>query len=302
MGREFQKIIDQYHYSEAFGVFLYQVYKAFVEEMGDIYEPIIYEAFLNTDIVNCQNIYDYLKEQDLLDSGNDNLVSESDLRRSNGIYQSVPKVVYDENTGSYVVESVRRVVAVRDFDLSQDYTKASLIHELGHLIKSYFKEYQILDDILVQRSGLIETREKMVLENGKVKRVLISEKGVGLEEGFNSLLEEKIAKRIVNENYRVSGYEIIQAVVSNLLEMKDIEAILYEAQILDQKFKFSQEIGEEYEHLEIIGDRIYSLSLKMFSEIFDPEKMQKTSSEITQILGTEYQEILKNIQNGFNRN
>lgn len=282
MGREFQKIIDQYHYSEAFGVFLYQVYKAFVEEMGDIYEPIIYEAFLNTDIVNCQNIYDYLKEQDLLDSGNDNLVSESDLRRSNGIYQSVPKVVYDENTGSYVVESVWRVVAVRDFDLSQDYAKASLIHELGHLIKSYFKEYQILDDILVQRSGLIETREKMVLENGKVKRVLISEKGVGLEEGFNSLLEEKIAKRIVNENYRVSGYEIIQAVASNLLEMKDIEAILYEAQILDQKFKFSQEIGEEYEHLEIIGDRIYSLSLKMFSEIFDPEKMQKTSSEITQ--------------------
>ena len=43
-------------------------------------------------------------------------------------------------------------------------------------------------------------------------------------------------------------------------------------------------------------DRIYKLSLKMFSEMFQPEKMKATSSIINEVINNEFQPLLKEVK------
>lgn len=52
-----KEIINKYQYNKDLADFIRQVYSEFIIYLGSEYEPIIYEALLNTEIVNCDNIY-----------------------------------------------------------------------------------------------------------------------------------------------------------------------------------------------------------------------------------------------------
>lgn len=274
---DFQNIINKWNYNEELSEFLKKVYNSLIEELGSDFEPIIYEAFLNTEVIlSGNNIYDCLKNRGLLEEEDDYTVSYSDLKRASGVYHCYPNIIF--NGTDFEISSVTRVVVINSTTIEEDYIKAALIHELGHMVKGYYQEFSIEGNRLITRSGLIETIEELYIENGKVKKRLISEKGVGIEEGLNAALEESIAKKIVNQNYKVSGYGVINVMAKTLSEDLELKSIILPAQMLKEKKNLIKEIDAHlkdgaYLIIEDIMDRIYKLTLKAFSEIFEPNKM-----------------------------
>ncbi len=288
-----KQIIKKYNYPEDLANFLTIVYANFLKYFGEDKEDIIYEALNNTEIVLGDNIYETLNKRGLIDNvEGDSLVNEDDLKRAVGIYQSVPDIKYNLKTNTFEINSIKRLIAINAPDLSSNYSKSTLVHELGHLIKSYFKEYTIEENKLKSRNGLISREWQLTIKDGKIIKKLIKEEGIGLEEGLNTVLEEDIIRQIIDANYQATGYGVISSVARNIIKTSDIAIPMLNSQILNDKesiINIFEDISPNlYNNLECLMDKLYKLSLKMFSEIFDPEKMQETSKQIKEVLVKEY--------------
>ncbi len=307
MPNNVENIITKFNYDAKLATLLRQLYPEFIKYFGIDKEPIIYEALLNTPIVLCSNIYDELIHQGLIDQDNFGLVNAGDLKRASGVYQNYPVIEYDSSTESFKITAIKRIVAVSAPSFDSEYSKTVLIHELSHLIKSYYEECTITQDILTTRSGLIETKEKLTYQDGKVTKTLISEKSIGLEEGLTSVIEEDIARLIVNPHYQVSGYGVINVIARTLMEKYHLKEYVLNAQILNEKANLIKELDtllkpDAYVSLDSICDQIYKLSLKMYSEIFDPQKMHQTSSELNATIKNEYLPLMKDIDEARSKN
>lgn len=296
---DFEDIVRKYNYSRELAEFLKQIYDEFVREFGKEVELIIYEAFLNTLVVSCDNIYLYLKSRGLLDNQvGDSLVSEGELRMATGVYHSYPIIQYNEDKKEYMIVDVVRVVAINNLDLSKNYIKGALIHELGHMVKAFYKEFSIEGNILTTRSGLIETKEELSYENNCVIRRLVSEKSVGLEEGLNAVLERDIARRIVEADYEIHGYGVVHAVARNFTKKDELKQAILNAQMLKDKDRlidfFNNYFAVEYsyETLEALVDKMYVLGLRQFAAMFNPDRMHAIARELDDVIINEYNPFL----------
>lgn len=279
---KFEEIIKKYNYDEQLSEFLYKVYIELVRYYGN--EEIIYNAFLNTEIKSTSNIYEYLKENDMIDENA--LVTESDLKRSTGIYTSKPLIVSENN--KYKIIDIKRVVLVKDFDINSTNKKATLIHELCHMVKSYEDEYIIKGNILVNNSGIIERHYKLTGDN-LVQKDLIIEKGVGIEEGFTALSEEQITRSVVDENYRHSGYGSVYALSNNLTEYINENLIRYSELHHDRELLYEK--LNNYEEIENLSDLAYKLNLEIYAKAFDERELENIKNAILNIM-KEYKESL----------
>ncbi len=299
---DINNVIAKYHYEGALAEFLPKLYQEFINYFGKAKEPIIYEALLNTKIIACNNVYTALNERGLIERSNngfESAVGEGDLKRAAGVYHSLPNITYDPNSYQYNIEGAKRLVAINTSDFNSEYSKTVLIHELSHLIKSYYEEYSIDNGVLTSRSGLITTQEKLSIQNDCLVKTPILEESVGLEEGLTSIVEEDIAKVLVNPNYKVSGYGVVTAIARLIMDKFQLKEDILNAQILNDKKgliqKFDGLLPNFYERLSILMDRIYKLSLKMFSEMLQPEKMKATSNIINEVINNEFQPLLKEV-------
>lgn len=290
-----KEIINKYQYNKDLADFIRQVYSEFIIYLGSEYEPIIYEALLNTEIVNCDNIYTCLKARGMLENQEgESLVSEADLKRATGVYNSYPNIIYDFQSNQFKIQDVKRVVAVCNLDLSKDYIKGALIHELGHMVKAFYKEFSIEGNILTTRSGLIETKEELTYENNHVIRRVKGEKSVGLEEGLSAVLERDIARRIVDVDYEIHGYGVVHAVARNFTKKDELKKVILNAQMLKDKDRlidfFNDYFAVEYsyETLEALVDKMYVLGLRQFAAMFNPDKMQAIARELNDVIINEY--------------
>lgn len=296
---KFEKIVQRHGYDIVFSSFLKDVYYELVKYFKN--EEIVFEALFNTKIVSVENVYDYMKDNDLLEDY-DTLVTNSDMKRSSGVCQSIPEIIYNPQTNTYNIVNVKRSVAVVNLDLSRTHSKATLIHELCHLIKSYYNEYTIEGNILISHSGLIESHYELSFDGTKVTKKLIKEIGVGLEEGLTSVDEEEITRNIVDSEYTSSGYGVVNSVARNLLQIPDIRDIIINAQIYHDKSEIYDKLGiEDYIILEELANKLYELNLEMFSQAFEPEKMTETAERIKEILRTEYAPLKSKMESNFKR-
>ncbi|MBQ8901875.1 MAG: hypothetical protein IJY87_02265 [Bacilli bacterium] len=296
---KFEKIVQRHSYDIVFSSFLKDVYYELVKYFKN--EEIVFEALFNTKIVSVENVYDYMKDNDLLEDY-DTLVTNSDMKRSSGVCQSIPEIIYNPQTNTYNIVNVKRSVAVVNLDLSRTHSKATLIHELCHLIKSYYNEYTIEGNILISHSGLIESHYELSFDGTKVTKKLIKEIGVGLEEGLTSVDEEEITRNIVDSEYTSSGYGVVNSVARNLLQIPDIRDIIINAQIYHDKSEIYDKLGiEDYIILEELANKLYELNLEMFSQAFEPEKMTETAERIKEILRTEYAPLKSKMESNFKR-
>lgn len=295
----FDLIIEKFNYEPAFGQFLKEVYYELINYFGN--EEIVFNALMNTPIVSVNNAYDYLKENDLLDD-NEQLVTDGDMKRSAGVCNSVPEISYNSTTNSFEMANVKRCVAVVNLDLTSTSSKATLIHEICHLIKSYYNEYVIEGNHLIAHSGLIESHYELSYNGEKVIKNLVNEIGVGLEEGLTSVAEEEITRSIVDSEYQSSGYGVVNAIARHLLELPEIKEVVVNAQIYHNKDELFYKLGaENYTELDQVSNKIYELSLKMFSEVFEYEKMQKTAELIKEIIRNEYLPIKTKLETNYKR-
>ncbi len=294
-----ENIINKFNYDEDLANFLRKLYPEFINYFGLDKEPIIYEALYNTPIVIGDNVYQILKDNDMLDEGDGYVVTSADLKRASGVYKSIPILTFENN--EFKITDVKRIVAlIKDFQ--GNFYKQTLIHELGHLIKSYYNEYKIDKDLLINRSGLIETQEKLLIKDGIIKTKLLKETSVGLEEALNSLMEEELTKKIVDPNYKVSVYKTICDLVKIITEGTDLLTDILNAQVIDNKEELINIIDNKfidgaYDRLNNIFDKLYILILKQYGEIFNKEKLNLTSMEIKRVIKEEFNKLIDEINN-----
>ena len=279
---DFNDIVKKYNYDEEISEFLNKVYVELVKYYGN--EDIIYNAFLNTEIISTSNIYEYLKENDMLE--NDTLVTENDLRRSSGIYTSKP--IIKKINERYEIVDIKRVVLVKDFDIKSTNKKAVLIHELCHMVKSYENEYRVIANLLENNSGLIQRYYKLSF-NEEVEKDLIRERGVGLEEGFTSISEEHITRNIVDKDYKQTGYGTVYSLAKKLIDYVNESLIKYSEIHHDKDILYDKLIS--YDEIEHLADLAYKLNLEMYAKAFDEEGLEEIKKIIINLMD-EYRETL----------
>lgn len=282
-------IINKYNYSNELAQFLKDVYSALIDYFGESNEEIIYNALLSCPIISSKNCYDELLKLGLIDIDN-NMVTMNDLKISSGVYESKPKIIHQND--KFTISSIERAIVIKDLDVNNKVSKATLIHEIGHLVKSYYNEYEIDGNILTFKSGLIEKKYQLEIINEKVQKRLILELGVGLEEGFNSLLEEDIARKIIDPNYQSTGYGLVNGIASNF---KKYLSFFLNAQIYKNKSELISRFGIYYSDLEILTDKFYQLNLQLLANAFNEFRKQEIIAEIQKLQFEEYIPIMKKI-------
>lgn len=291
---DFLNIIKKYGYNTELATFLKQIYDELVEYFGVDKEAIVYEAFLNTEVVDCDNIYEYLNSEGYLDERE---IDDKSLKIAAGICFAKSDITYDENSKTFTLNGIRRKILVCNLKQNEDYIKGALIHELGHLVKNYYKSHEISGNLLIIREGFIKTVYELSYKDGKVCETLIGKEGVGLEEGLNSILEHDIAKRIVNPNYYVSGYNLVREIAKIIPVNLGLKEAVLNAQVMKEKDAFVREFDlifmeGAFKKFESLLDKIYYLNLKQVAAIGNRELLMSITSEIDEVMKGELAQLL----------
>lgn len=287
-------VIKKYGYNTELATFLKQIYDELVEYFGVDKEAIVYEAFLNTKVVDCDNIYEYLNSEGYLDETE---IDDKSLKIATGICFTKSDITYDENSKTFELNGIRRKILVCNLKQNEDYIKGSLIHELGHLVKNYYKSHEISGNLLIIREGFIKTVYELSYKDGKVCETLIGKEGVGLEEGLNSILEHDIAKKIVNPNYYVSGYNLVREIAKIIPVNLGLKEAVLNAQVMKEKDAFVREFDlifmeGAFKKFESLLDKIYYLNLKQVAAIGNRELLMSIASEIDDVMKGELSQLL----------
>ena len=281
-----ERVIEKYNYPHDLANFLRDLYPWLIEYFGSDKKDIIDATLLDTPIFTNTNSYEIVKKYGDLE--NLGIVKEDDFKRSSGVCSFDVDVVYENK--EFKISNYKRAVSVAR-DLSLDYIKSGLIHEICHAIKTYYNGFVILGDILIERDGLIIRRSKLINDTDRVRKVFLEEHNVAFEEGLNSLAEEWLAKKVIDPDYEVKGYGLITQMARNVVRGLDCLPELINAQI----YKTDVDFIPEYEKLMAISDLIYQKNLELFEAIFDKEKFNKINAELQSIIINDYNPLIKEI-------
>lgn len=280
------KIIEKYNYPDDLANFLRDLYPWLIEYFGEDKKDIIDTTLLDTPIFTNTNSYEIVKKYGDLE--NLGIVKEDDFKRSSGVCSFDVDIIWEN--GEYKIDKYKRAVSVAG-DLSLNYVKSALIHEICHAIKTYYNGFVILGDILIEREGLIIRKSKLINDTDRVRKVFLEEHNVAFEEGLNSLAEEWLAKKVIAPDYEVKGYRLITQMARNVVDGLDCLQELVNAQI----YKTDVDFIPEYEKLMAISDLIYQKNLKLFEFIFDKEKFNEVNAELQSIIINDYNPLIKEI-------
>lgn len=281
-----ERVIEKYNYPDDLANFLRDLYPWLIEYFGSDKKDIIDATLLDTPIFTNTNSYEIVKKYGDLESLG--IVKEDDFKRSSGVCSFDVDVVYENK--EFKISNYKRAVSVAR-DLSLDYIKSGLIHEICHAIKTYYNGFVILGDILIEREGLIIRRSKLINDTDRVRKVFLEEHNVAFEEGLNSLAEEWLAKKVIDPDYEVKGYGLITQMARNVVRGLDCLPELINAQI----YKTDVDFIPEYEKLMAISDLIYQKNLELFEAIFDKEKFNKINAELQSMIINDYNPLIKEI-------
>lgn len=255
-----EKLTQKQNYSEEVQKVIKPIYESMIKEFGN--EQLVFNTLEKTPIISVSNVRSYFESKNGLSINDNAMVNNDAVLRSKGFNHNENHCLYDENTGKYSVVEENTIVVV-DFDATNPEKVGTLIHELGHAIKGQ-NGIQIDGDILTSRNGFIEEKYKLTYENGEVKETLLSEKGIGLEEGLNTILEDKITKEVMHDpNYKSESYQLNRSIGNALIGLLGEDAhIIQEAQLTHDYSKISQLLGEDvYNELIEVTDNINRLVL-----------------------------------------
>ena len=294
-----EDIIQKYGYNEELANFLRSAYPLYVEEFKD--ERIVYEAFMKTPIYLCDNVYECLKEHGHLDDREDNeMVPLETLKVSAGVYDCAAKLSYNEYSKEYTITNEDRIVAINAYSLKIDSCKSTLVHELGHLIKAYYNEHTIKGDTLVEKSGFITRIYQLSNENGRIKKTLWSETGVGLEEGLNAVLEEKIMARLLGKaDFRSMGYQTMKNIALNVMnayKIPNLWNIFKEAQIYHDNTRVDEVLGQVFYKIMAFADKLYPLNVEILNMNTTKERREEADKEMDILIKEEYTPISEELK------
>ncbi len=248
---------------------LEKIIPAAIMYYGEEYRDLILKVLEETTIYICksnENVYDILNKKETIEESEEKALDSQDIKISAGASSTIPRISYKD--GKFSIDKLERHIVLAFGDIESEAQIRTLTHEFCHALKSYENSHYIKDDIYYSRSGFIEIFERLSLdENGKVVKTLISEKNVGMEEGFNALDDSIITSIITGKDKKFISYRgpsIIAEEADDLLGYKkerikaqfigDIESYkkLYNGSSNEDLFeelstKLNELVKEEYE-------------------------------------------------------
>lgn len=187
---------------------LEKIIPAMIMHYGEEYRDLILKVLEETTIYICksnENVYDILNKKETIEESEEKALDSQDIKISAGASSTIPRISYKD--GKFSIDKLERHIVLAFGDIESEAQIRTLTHEFCHALKSYENSHYIKDDIYYSRSGFIEIFERLSLdENGKVVKTLISEKNVGMEEGFNALDDSIITSIITGEDRKFESY------------------------------------------------------------------------------------------------
>lgn len=183
------KLQEKYGYNEELTETLGKIIPAFIAHFGQEYEQLVLDAIESCEIhikAKNEDTTEYLKK---FFPGSE---EEKIPGQVGAFYKSEP--VEEDNT-----ISSKRLIYVKSDDFKNEKLLSTLVHEMGHLIKSYNNEYTIVNGKIVQRVGISTCDIDKDEETGKYSNG--KETYIGIEEAINCYDEEKIMNILLGKEF-----------------------------------------------------------------------------------------------------
>lgn len=263
---------------------LKKIIPCMIKYYGSEYENIILSAIRDCEIIHCdsfQTISKVLNSNDLNDTF-------YDLKSNDGIYVSKPDIVYDDVNNEFVIKDINRKIVVShtyNFDSPKGLEVLSL--QLCSLIKSYYKEYIIHDNILEKNNGLAVTNQKINYNNGNISLEFLDSSNYSLEEGMNYYDTERIVSDVLNDKYKCYGFDSIYSIAMILKEKYKLKSIINRAEILKDILtlkKIYNVDSDDFDKLSVLADNCYELEEKMIVYSMTREEKDKIRAELINLL------------------
>lgn len=289
MSNYIKKIALSKGYSEALLEALEKVIPSSILYYGQEYQDLILETLDNTNIYICnedETVYDALSKVDEI--SDEETVKKDDLLVASGVVSNVPEIIYKDE--EYRIDYVSRYIILRNGDFEKESNIRTLVHEFSHALKSYKNSEYIKGDILYSRNGLIESFYKLSTdETGKVVKKLITEKRVGMEEGFNSLDEREIMNIITGKNTETDSYKALSVIAEESDNLLGLRAIRIKSQLSGNvdlyKSHFNGNSEKDiFEELALDEDKLVEASYEGFKNILLFASPNKEDQEKVKII------------------
>ncbi len=204
----FNGLQEKYEYSDDLMETLHKIIPAFIEHFGKEHEKTILDAISNCEIhlqkdgENARNYYqEYFPDME----------AQAIPATIVGFSESMPI----DRDGKFYSKDL---IYMCSTDLNDEKVLATLVHEMGHLVKSYNNKYQVEKGKLKKREGIAKTNMDKDGQTGKYSNG--EEFHTGIEEAINCDDESKIMSRILGREYISRSYfgkfnESAQALLQN---------------------------------------------------------------------------------------
>ncbi len=247
---EYLKVLqEKYGYNNELIGALKKIIPAFIEHFGEEHEQLILDAISSCEIHMQQeneNPNEYLSK----------FFPNKDIGKipkiATAFYDSMPIVTNEEISSRRLIY----LTSKGSSNLQNEEIMSTLVHEIGHLIKAYNKEYSIVDGQIQKREGIATTVIDKDEETGKY--VLKEEAHIGLEEAINCYDEEKIMSIILGRQFDAYSY---------FHRLNDGINPLFENQELVKIFRNSQLNGTN-EHIKYLGVEDFKTLSDYFENLY----------------------------------
>lgn len=263
---------------------LKKIIPCMIRYYGNEYENIISSAIRDCEIIHCDSFQTISK---VLNSNN---LSDAvyEIRNNDGVYVSKPNIVYDDVNNEFIVRDViRKIVISHTYNFDSPKGLEVLTLQLCSLVKSYYKEYFIQDNILQKNNGIAITRQKINYNTGNITLDFLDSSNNSLEEGMNYYDTEKIVSDVLNDTYKCYGFDSIYSIAMILKEKYKLKSIINRAEILKDMFTLKRIYNvdpDDFDKLSVLADNCYELEEKMIVYSMTREEKNKIREELTNLL------------------
>lgn len=281
MDEYLKELQEKYGYNNELIVVLGKIIPAFIEHYGDEYKTLILDAISSCEIHMQQ-------ENEIPEEYLSKFFPDNDIERVPTIavafYTSMP-IVTNEGISS------KRLIYLKSkgsSDLQNETTMSTLVHEIGHLIKAYNKEYSISDGKMQKRDGIATTVINRDEKTGKY--VSGEDKHIGLEEAINCFDEEKIMSIILGRQFDVSSYfHRLNEGIEPLFAHQELVTIFRNSQLNGTNGHIKYLGAEEFE---ILSEHFKNLYF-VVTQPYWAKKKNNGEKSVAQLLGEAKSKIAK---------
>lgn len=293
MDKYLSELQEKYGYNDELVETLGKIIPAFIQHFGTENEQMILDAISSCEIhlqEEKENPEEYLS----------NFFPEKDIGRiptiAAAFYDSMPVI----NNGDISSKRLIYITSKGSTDLQNEETMSTLVHEMGHLIKAYNREYSIANGQIQKRDGIATTVITRDEETGKY----ISEKEshTGIEEAINCYDEEKIMSIILGRQFDAHSYfHRLNEGIDPLLENQELVNTFRKAQLNGTNEHIKYLGQEEFKTLSDCFENLYFVVTKPIvakrengGEKSIPQLLEEAQSKIADYANTYREKKAKN--------